>query len=464
MEKLTEIATGFRNIRLVYNQKKELSDFEIELLEKYQQLHHQVQEFSNQVELMNRYSLELIPLLKETKPRFEALEIFQKEIMSFHNMKIAENDALQIQKLERKIEGYNLKNKELLDLIITLRDKYDLAWDLQNKIIETDENLDPFFESFRNLTTELYRNYKNYEIDIVQFDHDEQEFLGLLGDVTKRWNKLYSDFTNITNDYSAFATRYNEFMEFVEKNKHITPIMVPLPEAPVPGFINQKQFYIQPDNPKITQYTNILDVAATEGKGINVSINLEETEQENLQRITDIIMVSQHKDTWIDNIVFKINLIIKNFSSSEDDIINPLENKKLLQLFQRLGKNPIIYFFLKNPDFGLMCLAGDIILKPGTELRKGYNTDDEDYFFTEIGFTADDLNIIFNRLFDGCIAFYQYCEDTTIDTRFYIESAIKTLLKNFNLKEYNIDISYQDVVDHCEKLKSLPYPIDKSLN
>jgi hypothetical protein len=163
--------------------------------------------------------------------------------------------------------------------------------------------------------------------------------------------------------------------------------------------------------------------------------------------------------------VFNINLRLRNCGNQGSDLINPLENKKLLQLFDKLGKtNPMIFFFLRNIDFGVMCLAADIILAPGTETRDGIEPGDEGYLFSEVGFSGENLNLIFERFFDGCVAFNLYCDKTKIDTRHYIEWAIERMMENFGLERSNIEMSFEDVVEYTEKIKALPYRSGNSLN
>jgi hypothetical protein len=468
MQAPTEIDTGFRIIRLVYHQA-ELSDFGIEFLDKYRQRHLAALDFSNKVECLDQYLVEQRTMLQEAQNRFVSLQTFQKEIFIFNNMKIAENDLEQLHLMERKVAIYNTKNDELIKHTLLMQEKCKAACDLRDELADLENNSIESFEPYHNLRNELFKNYKNYEIDIVRFDADEQEFLTMLGLVNKRWGKLYSDFNAfVENEYSDFINKLNEFIAYIDKNREIRAVTVSLPESPEfnPDLKNQKQYYIQPDDPRISQYTDLLDKAAASGKGVRISLDFKHIKKSNILPLIDIIMVSQHKDTWIENLIFKMEVDIVNISSREPagTAENVLGNRHMLLFLEKLGKNPMVFFFLESYDLGLMCLAADILLAPGTDVKQGYDKDSDDPFVTKVFFTPEDLSTIFTRFFDGCAAFYLYCEGTTIDTRFYIEAGIKKMMNNLRLKKSNISISYEEVVAHCEKLKSLPFPFMDNSN
>lgn len=464
MEKVTEISTDLRTIRLGYNQQTDLTEFEIDFLERYKQLHCDTKEFLDKIDTFSKCYIEVKHLFGDAKSRFEIQLTLHKELMTFNEKVIPENDTFEIRMMEQKMEEYNSKNDDLKELLVILNDKFGFAWNLHADINKMDNEIDASIEAFREMIRELYHNHQKYEIDIVQFDADEQEFLEILGGRSTEWIKTHNDFCNFADEYSDLAGRYNAFIKFVDEHREIRATTIPFPEAPVPD-LGKRHFQIKPGDAKISQYAPMLDKAAEAGNGLEITVDLNKTVLENAKEIVDIIHVSQHKEKWISNIVFNIDLSLRNSVKQGSDLINPLENKKLLQLFDKLGKtNPMIFFFLRNIDFGVMCLAADIILAPDAEIRDDVESDDEEYPFSEVGFSGENLNLIFERFFDGCVAFNLYCDTTKIDTRHYIEWAIDKMRENFGLERSNIEMSFEDVVEYTEKIKALPYRSGNSLN
>ena len=464
MKKETEIVTDLRTINLKYENRADLSEFEIKLIEKYKNLHKEYFLFSKEIDEFEKQNIKTDLMVTNITKEYEIVKELFNELQTFNDKKVDENDKLSIEFIENKVKIYNLKNEETIKHINEVSNSYNEYEKeykkLDDKQIELDNQVEEFFEDSYTFS----QNYEKYEIEIMQFDDDEQEFYGEVDKINNKWYKISDHYSSIITDkFNPLVEGYQKLIDYVEKNKTITPITVKIPnESDVFPYIkDKKQYFIQPGNPKIAEYADKLTEAAKAGKGILLQIDFKAIERKDISKIVEIISISQHKKSWIENIIFKMHIQIINIPSTEPDSIhaNLFSNNKVVAYFAELGKNPLIFFFMDQIDISMMSLSADKLINSELDVKKDLEGEDDEEEAMLIGYDNKQVQKLFDRFFTACTEFQKYCDETGVDTRPYIEEAINGVRNGFNFDEKIKTFTYNDVVEHYEKIKSLPLPL-----
>lgn len=467
MNKETEIITDLRTIKIEYESNAELCEFEINLIEKYKNLHNEYAFFSKEIEQFEKDYNNITTILEEAKEKFNIVKQLSEEVLSYHKKKFDENDKQEIKRVDNLVIEYNNKNREAILFIQNMCKTCNELSELHKKLYHKDEDIEKQHEEFNDLKHELFQNYKNYNISIIRFDKDDNEFKESLGKYIKNWNQYSNNYIEMLDDnFNPLIKEYNALIEHVEKNKHIRPVTVKIPHESdsFPFIKDKKQYFIKPGSPKISQYADILTKAAKAGKGILVNVEFNAIEKKNIAPIVDIIMVSQHKKSWIENIIFKMHIRIVNIPSTEPESINSniFTSKKVIAYFAELGKNPLVFFFMDKIDISMMALSADKISKSELDIKKEIEDEDDEEEAMLIGYDDKQVQEFFDKFFQACIQFHKYCDETGVDTRKYIEEAITGLRNGFGFEEKVKTFTYEDVLEHYEKIKSLPFPLNNN--
>jgi hypothetical protein len=279
-----------------------------------------------------------------------------------------------------------------------------------------------------------------------------QSFMDFLTAWKNRRIKLSEKFHNFTfKEFNSFAAKYNAKKDEAKSIEAIITHLIDLPDESDynPELKNVKQYYMSEVAPEIALHSEMLDKAVALKQGVDLEIDFKDVKQQNTAPITDIIMVSQHRDKWIEAIIFNINITIVNVPSNEYK-----STKQMLTFLDKLVENPLTIFFLRDFDLSIISMAAQILLQPDKNLNPIY---DDDLLYN-MSFDPKEINTIFSIFYNACVAFYLYCDKTSIDTRRYIEVAIGELLEAFTLEKECLTITYEDIVLDAEKIKSLPFP------
>ena len=206
-----------------------------------------------------------------------------------------------------------------------------------------------------------------------------------------------------------------------------------------------KQYILPIGNELIAHHSAELDKAALIGKGLTVDVDfVEHIQAGDFSPVVDRIVVSQHKNEWIQNIIFGIHINVVNVPPQEQLTFNNdiLSNKKILQWLARMGGNPMIFFFLKNHEIGSASIFAHILLKNNIETKNNFEMGEKHYRFE-----TKQIQEIFNKLFNGCVFFNEYCYATNIYTKNYIEEAIKNFRERFGFGNEITTFNYTDIIE-----------------
>ena len=211
-----------------------------------------------------------------------------------------------------------------------------------------------------------------------------------------------------------------------------------------------KQYWMDKNHPNIAKYAVELDKAATKGEGIVIDISWDDVEQLNIQPVTDRILVAQHKKEWILNSLYNMHIYFANIPPSEglkeDD--NIFLNYKINRWLERLGTNFSAFFFLDDME-----ICKQLYLSEFTTQDVEKFTNDEGMTYIKVGMQKEQVEILFNKLFNGGIALADYCYRTGVKPDDYITKGISYLMNSFGFDETVTSFTVEDVLAYWETIK-----------
>lgn len=447
-KKPTQIDVGFRVIKIKYITDKPLNSHERELLERHINLHFKLRDMTVDLKSINTFIKILYKSDEKAKRLFndwkKQLPVLLKSIENNRG----KNDpnllkALQssVEKFDKLGEDYHKQQSEDGPKGQKTAQAIDDLFNNLNKLIEDAQKLAEYNNSIHQTKIENI-DHPLYIKDFQQFDQAMIKF-------SAEREKMIQDFENLLfKIHNPLMQEVEDFKAEIKKQNEAVKNYVPDPK------VKRMKVYELPANSEIMEkYSSFIDASSVRGNGLYVNITWPVIERCDTNPILDMIRVSQHKEQWLRNAIFGISLkfddipLTEPMGSNENIFLSPM----IVNWFAELGKTPQVYFFL-NKDLGPYILFADLMYTKMTEVK--YNKDTNESFY---GFMGEDVPLIFNKLFDGCVRFMEFCYGTGVDARPHIEYAIKDTYDSLNLGSFLPPVNvfmYEDVVNDWKMIYS----------
>jgi hypothetical protein len=130
----------------------------------------------------------------------------------------------------------------------------------------------------------------------------------------------------------------------------------------------------------------------------------------------------------------------------EDD--NIFLNYKINRWLERLGTNFSAFFFLDDME-----ICKQLYLSEFTTQDVEKFTNDEGMTYIKVGMQKEQVEILFNKLFNGGIALADYCCRTGVKPDDYITKGINYLMNSFGFDETVTSFTVEDVLAYWETIK-----------
>ena len=444
---------GIRTIKLVYIGEDQLNDFEKELVKKYEDLHRDAQELSDDIDkfegmleaLQEHYTSSQKMISKTDKLLEKLYKTADKEMKGDRlHLNVSNIYVSSMEEVALGIEYYNKLPGENNKLAQPMNG-------LQAKIIKDIEEKADRINLFSKTYYALKTGQGVEELDMDQFRKDFLEFLKFHDDLHDHWLEVHDGFKKFIEEiFIPFGLYVSEFGERYKKlNEEAT---AKAGEVIDPKVKRIKNYELPANSEQMTKYATMLDEAAVRGNGIYLEMSWAAIDRNDTSAIMDIIRVAQHKTDALRNVIYGIQFRINDIPLSEPmgSRQNIFLSPKILAWFAHLGEIPMIYFFIRDPGTGGHCLFADMIIDGSLNVIQK-----PDEGATYYGFQTDHINIIFNRLFEGAVHFLEFCYGTGVEARPHVDYAIQCFREGFQFDTMfprPTTFKYEDVEEEWRRI------------
>jgi len=219
--KPTVVSHSLRTIQFEYKENdKPLCPYEEKLLYDYLSLHNELHKLLSQCP-------KWIADFEEIDSRCEKLKIdFSEFIVLYERLKKPTDIMMEKNKIEK--EPFELFQKilpEFNKMKVVFQEKLhkfiDDIVELCNRCKEYVKHIEDFNdreEEFGEYTSELYKNHDAYQIELVEFDDDYDDFHGYCGTLTlKEQKKIMKLRNSVIERYNVFHKEVTELFNVIEK-------------------------------------------------------------------------------------------------------------------------------------------------------------------------------------------------------------------------------------------------------
>ena len=223
---MTEIDYGFRISKLVFKGKADFTEYELELLAKYKQLHDDWNMISGEIDAFEKIVGDNEELLKFNIEKTSEADKIMDRIMvgatytpnkTGFTMKVADEF---IDELNPAIAKMNVLEK-------TVKQNYEeilKTGELYKKIDVLTNSFENRFDELTELDQELYDNHDKYDLDMASWDDDLDDFRTPYSDLFERWEAAKIRRNDLsTNKYTPFVADY-DYMNFKMKGYGAPPL------------------------------------------------------------------------------------------------------------------------------------------------------------------------------------------------------------------------------------------------
>jgi hypothetical protein len=202
----------------------------------------------------------------------------------------------------------------------------------------------------------------------------------------------------------------------------------------------EKYFLMPPGNKYIAECAEAFDVlAADNSKDLIIAVPPWAIEQNDVGNVCAILYAAQHKKKWIEALLFSFNFKFMRHADIENDYLTdeewknkPAYRKWFHTMNQRI---PMSLFFIKDNDARMFALEADFM----DDLLRVFSGMGLEGKKVKVEVPADKLQLIDNRLFMSCIAFYTYCSGMHVNAQAYIEAILAEQGGHFEFKHVHKD-------------------------
>ncbi len=442
------IEHSLRKIELEYDDSKAESAYEKELLSAYVALHDRAQELKKQKDKLVYEFGELTDQVIAAEKAFAPVDNTIKTMHDEAKVVVEKKDDSALSELESRMSEFstgpiNDFHRQVLD---PLTDECTRIQAEYEKYEQSDEKLGDDFHKYNDETCDLlYRNYNDYSLDLNSYDDDEQEFRGVLDELSSlykahgkaigKYNELM-EFIRLT--YARWDDIKQMFSKFYDQEGLLDSSLSESVAAGKTLPAHSPNYLITPGNKLIADFKlNYGLLASSERKTLTISIPQDVVRKMDVYYLQEIIMLLQHYPKMIEKWIFAIEVSFTN------ELKNPLDEDDWkgheipVRWFHKLNSLPCMIFFIEDHDARSFMLMGDIVMD-GKAKPTGKIQGKEQ----QVMLDAEVMQEVQNRLFNSCWMFLLYCHNTGFDPQPYIEAL---------MGEFEAMFSYEDVVKQYQE-------------
>lgn len=442
---------NLRVITLVYDDAKQETDYEKELLQAYLTLHDHAVDFNITTARLNyEYKVHedaVIDAEKEFVP-------VETQINQFYNTAQHLDSDSSFGELYEQINNYYPVINDIHNSV--LQPLFDEANRLFNEYTEHENAEDKLAEELQQvekLASNLYEKYNDYALDLVAWDEDIDDFKTVFSKATA----LYKESNKIESRYAIFVERIRTTWAIWDKtivalNKyHDTDNLLDssLSDSYASGTgdpVLKPVYLIEPGDELINKFrTQWGMMASSERNKLVLNVPAFMVQKGEVAMLQQLVMQLQHFPKMIEKWLFSIELRFADAASiplQEADWKGVPEPMRWINTMMSL---PCIIFFLEDRDVRAYALMGDLLADKKLEVQGA----------RKVAIEGENLVLLCNRLYDACWFFHLYCHNTGFDPRMPIEAL---------LAEFDLPVTYEQVYEQYLQyvkdgvhLKALPY-------
>jgi hypothetical protein len=435
-----EITHPFRNITLEYDETKEETGYEKDLIKQFISLHDLLEETKNLchriIYFYKEVDEEIGKVEKEFQPLRKSVEYYEQQVKLFMGKEVkTKEEAAWVQQLSGKYyeitPGFHEMVTALYGRMKGMDDECDKYWALEDKY---GNNMD----TYRDSNHELYANYLNYSLDIVSLDGEEQAFYTMASEVSKKmelgrgpvtghYDRLIKDVNNI---YKAFETSKSLLSVFYD-DQHLFDCSISdrckenFDKDTCPVYLTP------PGDAIIAKYRDALaQWSNSDNKNFNFNVGKDGVTKGQVQGVQEFIIALQHYPKLIEKTIFALNMVFRDEQHNEIPAERWKGVAEPMRWFAKMSSLPCMIFFFSDHDARAYILMGDLVADNkliGEKIGKGQRVKIE----------GEMLNEVINRLFHACWFFMLYCHNTGFNPEPYIQAL---------LADFDFPVTYDDVL------------------
>ncbi len=196
---------------------------------------------------------------------------------------------------------------------------------------------------------------------------------------------------------------------------------------------NSPLFLVPPQDPIVQKWTPAFQNLERSQDDLVLTVNPTIMAQGEVAFIQELVMALQHHPQLIERLIFSIRF---NFMLVDDVPVEVSEHEwksrtEAYSWFFKMSSLPMTVYFIGDQDARGYCLFGDFLASGNFDAEEG-----SDGLHHSIGFTAEQMQLIANRLFHGAWALLMYCHNTGFNPDKYIDAL---------LADYDMPFTVSDV-------------------
>lgn len=204
-----------KDIILEFDESKEQLDIETKALSRYDEAHDEVWKMKQRLDYLAKGLTEVMQEVSDRQVELLAME----QSLDFVEDSLGLSDGKNLPELEDEItidvtalfqdmEQHSADLNALYAQVDDLTKRYNYEVDLYVPSEDYEENW-PIHSSFFGLFDEVYERYEEVSLNIVTLDDDEQEFLGVYGELYDAYHENLEFAVQVFDAYAALVERVN---------------------------------------------------------------------------------------------------------------------------------------------------------------------------------------------------------------------------------------------------------------
>ncbi len=422
-----------RTIYLMYEGVGKVNAFEDKLIKRYENLHDLVWDISKNIDLYTEKMEDMKAHQEEWSAWvIKADKLIEKAVRTGKVTKDGNNFNIELNSIY--MPSGEVFGKMMQDYYALINKNNEIGQEMNTLQLGINEAFQDEYQLYMDFRTEYTSDEAQLhfeELNFLRFCDDLSDFVACTSNIHENWFNNSIEFKEyVVGTFNPFAQYIGEFSERLQKLHQDAIERSEIINDP--KIIRVKNYELPANSEQMTKYATMLDEAGVRGNGIYLDMSWAAIERNDTNAIMDIIRVAQHKTEALRNIIYGIQLKFSDIPLSEPmgSRENIFLSPKILAWFAHLGEIPMIYFFIRDPGSGGHSLFADMILDGSLEVIQKPAEG-----LTYYGFESPNINIIFNRLFEGSVHFLEFCYGTGVDPRPHVEYAVQNFRTGFQLDE-----------------------------
>jgi len=426
-----------RTIRLVFDDSKEETEADKEMIRRYVEIHDSFLALKKQYAKLRFDYQEVEDLLGPVATSFTALDSGAKALIGESEVlltKVRREDAIEdvldrMNEFQPVIGAFH--NDELMPLADAI-EELNAPWDAYN---QADEQFDELFDAYYDeVDLPFYEQTELHALDLDSYFDDMEDLKGHFDKQSKanEVEEVINKYDDLVNEVNALYAQWKEAQEalirFFADDKMLDRS---LSEACKRGEVPKELspiYLVAPDDETVDGFASTYGMLAHKANNkLSISVPTEVVKQGENVMVQEIVMALQHFPHLMEKMLFSIDFTFVNEFGGElgEDDWKGIEQP--VRWFNGMSSLPCTYFFLADRDARHYFLMGDLVFD-----GKVKPTEDGEM----VGLEGEALDMLANRVFNvGCF-FMLYCHNTGIDPTPHVQRM---------LDEMQLPISVDDI-------------------